>query len=835
MKTDPKNGFLANVLIASAVGCLVAAYFLRSAPIEEPVSFSLPLPAVLTSAPEKKPPAVREVTKKTLKRKPRQLASRSSNRRVLLSVSKETLRRQRFMEAELSATDLESREGINSLSFEEEALALALDSSSPSSDLGDLRTSETQVEVEFYVGNGIADVPYVEKIGTIVPNTFEALRESLDAVKSDPLVSAVFVGFAKPEIVRPSATLKKRAAKRQKQVAGASATPNAPSFEPAAVPLPSEKPPVLNLGPQLASLGRTPEVAVQSNRERALEPERAEEATVVAEGSLSQRAVNTLSSQVQLDPFAALSAAPFESDLFGRVFLAPDLEGWLAKEKGHIELYLQPLKSRDPQGTRFLSFHFPQDSFRESADVLKGRYRLVAGIFRPGDIDSPYAEIVHPEEINALTARSQVKFSLATKNLKVVSSPNSGERNRVRIFVSLFQGASAEYDTPTSIAGAEVKVLGFPEYGVLISNTEGNLEIPHFPSHSQAILEVRAKNYYRTFRTVPVFGGDVHVPLYMVQKQQIALLSALVRAPQQGRLSVAMGRVFDPETRNPLAGQTIELKDQPQNRGHYFRFFGPSETSRTTTSTGFYTDFNIQPAFRYWLRPDSQQRTFRMNVEESAAYYTELGRGGSKSFFGRLVDPNCGKVAGARVWLVGDEEFEAVSREDGTFEIPGIDFPSGVLAIDVKAPGYRLTRHTVEWNPRQTAATKDLFMVQERFVEQGLEFAQSRVFGPAPSSGQASGSIIGGAYGSLFEQETGCLEVQLWAIKQDKVVDPEHGPYPLVGGGGEKICVNQSHPGFTYINLPPAEYLLKWKESSGKALGSRVIHVGMERDSVCVN
>ncbi len=834
MKQKSKNGFFANVLLLSAFVCFVAAYFLRTTPIEEPVSIAPPLPVVLIAPPAKKSIASPVVKKKAPARKLAAATGWASKRKVLSSASKESRRRQRFMEAELSAVDLENREGTNSLSLEDEALTLALDSSSPSPDLGDLRTSETQVEVEFHVGVGQdLEVPYVEKIGTIVPNRFEDLRTSLEAMKNDPLVSPQFIGFTTPEIVRPAATLKSSRPKPAKRVATLPAPvpplPIVPS--PVSAAAPPRPPGSLNLSPQVASLGLTPEVAALTSRASA---PAAESVSAVPADPLPKRSVSTLNSHVQQDPYASLAASAFDTDLFGRVSLAPDLDAWLTKEKGHIELYLQPVKSRDPQGTRFLSFHFPQDSFRESAEVLKGRYRLIAGVFRPGDIDSPYAEIVYPEEINALTARSQVKFYLSTQNFKVVSSPSGGERNRVKIFISLFQGASAEYDTPTSIAGAEVKVLGFPEYGTLRSDSEGNLEVPHFPSHSQMIVEVRAKGYYRTFRTVPVFGGDVHVPVYMVQKHQVALLGALVQAPQNESLSVAMGRVFDPETRNPLAGQTVDLKDQPSNRGHYFQFFGTPDTTRTTTSTGFYSDFNIQPAFRYWLRPESTQRTFRMNVEASAAYYTELGRGGSKSFFGRLVDANGGKVVGASIWLVGDEGFEAVSGDDGVFEVPGIDFPSGVIALDVKAPGYRLTRHTVEWNPRQTAATKDLFMVKEHFVEQGLELARSRVFGPPSRQKQASGSIIGGAYGSLFQEEAGCLEVELWSSKLNKVVDSEHGPYPLVGSS-EKLCVSQSHPGFTYLNLPPAEYLLKWKSASGKALGSRVVHVGMDRDSVCVN
>jgi len=63
---------------------------------------------------------------------------------------------------------------------------------------------------------------------------------------------------------------------------------------------------------------------------------------------------------------------------------------------------------------------------------------LVAGIYRPQDIDGPYAEARYPEEINADTARSHLKFFIGESNMKVVSHPASSDRGRAAIHLSFF-------------------------------------------------------------------------------------------------------------------------------------------------------------------------------------------------------------------------------------------------------------------------------------------------------------------------------------------------------------------------------------------------------------
>jgi hypothetical protein len=770
--------------------------------------------------------------------------------------------RNRFIEEELAAASTDAELAVNSFSPETDALELALEEAAPSLEgLLDPKTNEAQLDVEFSMGPLVdLQLPYVEKFGEIVPNTFDEVRASLRNLTDDtfldrgtltaPKVAERSKSKSRNTVQKrtnpkpSSETVEVRAQAAPRPVPQVAAAPvqefSASAFSPLAITASKSKAaaPSLPVGPRLAmALPSLPEVSesvpsLPVTRTAAVGDPASRVSKVVEQSLAIQR-----TPVVVPDPYEGLNQTSFETDLFGRVKLSAALEAWLAKEKGHLELYLQPLHSRDPQSTRYLSFHYPQDSFRESAAVLKGRYRLVAGVFRPGDIDSPYAEIEHPEEINAVTARSHIKFFADVKQFKILSAPDKGQRRQVQIHLSFFKGASPDYEVPTPIANAEVKVVGYPEYGVLKSDADGNLTIPHFPTHSQAVLEVRAKNYYRTFRTVPVFSGDARVPIYLVLKEQVkAITENLVRVKQAEGLSVAMGRVFDPETRNPLAGQEILLKDQPPQRGHYFRFFTPTfELSRTTTDTGFFSDFNMGSAFRFWKRVASSLRTFRHLILESAGYYFELGRGGQRAFEGRLVNPQGKGISDARVWLVGDEEFEVQTDDQGRFVIPAIDFQSGVIAIDVFAPGYRLTRHTVPWNPRQVRGAVDLFMVQESLVELSLETVYSQLQGPRPREVEKLGTILGGAHGALFDKADGCLRAELWSVNSGTQVSIDHGPFALRGSAADVLCLTRNHPGFNFVDLAPGEYLLKWKDDSKHALGSRVIHVGMGRDSVSVN
>jgi hypothetical protein len=757
-------------------------------------------------------------------------------------------------------------------------------------DYTEKRTAPVQVDVELALGVTFPDeLPYREVVGTYQKDDFSQIRASFDELKdpeftvwkspreSEPVLVAPKARKAVPKFARVAAQPKARGkvapaqgwtakpslsfnyvppavldataelSSIQKPSVGLQASPSeaAPELAVPTTPKVSSAAPV-NVGPSLATLAApvstTPRANTSDITSAVPKPRVSTDAMATQSKAVSRSAVSLVEAAD-----AAFDQTPFESDLYGRVTFSSEFSAWLSAQKGHVELYLQPVGSRDPQGTRYLSYRYPQSDFRDKAASLKGRYRLVAGIYRVQDVDGPYAEAVYQEEVNARTARGHLRFHIESRDLKVTSQASSSDRRHATVHLSFFEGASADYREPHEIADAEVRVIGYEkEYGILHADASGNLAIAAVPTHSDLAIEVRAKDYYRTFRTIHVFGSDAHLPVYMVSKDKVAAMTrALVGVRQGQSAALIMGRVFDPESRNPLEHERIELTDHPSQNGSYFSFFG--EPGRTS-STGFYSFFNVAPAFRYVTRPDVDKRALRLYMRESSAYYVELGRGGMRSFHGRLTDPNLngttGNVAGAKIRLVGDDSFETRTGPDGRFEIPGIDFPSGMLAIDIEAPpqgpAYSLTRHTVAWNPRQAASVQDLFVVQDRFVSHSLNSAYSSDFGPNPVSierSTASGNLIGGAYGALFDQAPNCLGVQLWSVDTGLPVAEGHGPYPFIAGtgGSGPLCLTRSAPGFTFQNLPPGEYLMKWTSENGHSIGSRIVHIGMGRDSISVN
>lgn len=807
---------------------------------------------------------------------PRPLAKRhvQKNRRAVLARAKAQIEFNRYLESELAVESADESMAINAEQPELLALGSALEEPSLAGGSFDAKTQETQVDVQLALDlPPLEQVPVLETAGVLEKNDFAQIRSELSSLSEPQFYSHKFIEAPRPrtKAKKPSArVISSRKAPAQIDVAevvDATISMKAPEVVDATTPMkaPEEANPAPSSAPSIPFM-RLPDAesdpiqAIRSSRVASLDPSLSSSNSVAEPDPTPSNSPTALSAedsallQAKLASILPVSAKEvrvvtdtqenervFDTDLFGRVVVGAKLKQWLKAERAHIELYLQPLHTRDPQQTRYLSFAYPQESFRDEAKALRGRYELVAGIFRPSDLDSPYAEIRYPQEINADTARQHLKFHLDTdtKGFSVLTR-SGGERRNSQVFLSFFKGAQGNYETPAAIPFAEVKVIGFPEFGVLHADKNGDLVLPPVPNYSQLAVEVRAKGYYRTFRTIPIFAGDVHQPIYLGTKSQLMTLAKqLAGVSQLEALAQVLGRVFDPASRNPLENERVELVDHAPSRGSYFRFFSDSLLAHVTTMTGFFSYFNVASAFRYLERPDSNKRTLRVNVRPSSAYYVELGRGGMRALRGRLVDPNGSvPVAGAKIQLVGDSAFETLSDADGKFSIPGIDFPSGMIAVDVSAPNYRLTRHTIPWNPRQTDSEKDLFMVRDRFIEESIASSQSASVGPNPEkfgSAENTGNIVAGTYHKLFEQNEGCISVELWSVDQQQVMPSEHGPFPFRGSTQGPLCLTKDRPGFNFLNLPPGEYMLKWKNKEGQTLGAQIDHVGMGRDSVAVN
>ena len=718
---------------------------------------------------------------------------------------------------------------------------------------------ETQIDIELELGVTYPEEqPYREVVGEFVQNDFSEIRKNLAALKLAEMAVAPVNEEKKPELVAPKARAQKKAPKRVARAKPA-----------AAEALPTSEPPV----PQVLELIPPPATVVAQTPAQALpQPRRAqpENIPVVTQSPVLDASADLgevygppapVPMRVELpvpvpvvEESMQAPADTFDTDLHIRL-AAPDrkLRKFLRENGAHLELYLQPIGKRT--GTHPLIAEQDIDlgsleavsevrTYHEYAAALSGRYRLVAGIYRAHDKEQPYKQIFYPEEINRQTARRQVVFVPRFGDLRAVTG-RTGE-GTTSLVLSLFQGGSPDFDQArvlqenSDLAGARARLIGFPERELYTANAKGNIFIPDLAPHSQYIVEIRAKDHYRTYQAIPVYGTDSYQHVFLVSKKQAANLATLSGAQQFGG-SVLMGRVFDPVTRFPKEDVRVDLV------GHnpaltYFKLFQADPREPRTSSLGFFDFFGIESftPVRHVFRPDQDARIFETLIEPGSGYYVELGRAGQHSFKGRLYDPNRGAVVGARVRLAGDTEFEDSTDVDGAFEIPGVDFPAGVISLEVDAPGYRPSRHMAAWNPLRANQTQTFFQVQDHFVEESLALSRLTSFGPNPrylAEKRGTGNLIAGAYGGLFKGlgAEDCLRAELWSVETARVVDAGHGPFAFLSETQAPVCLRPEAPGVSFTELPEGRYLLKWTDDAGQMRGSRVIHISSGFDTLAVN
>jgi len=300
------------------------------------------------------------------------------------------------------------------------------------------------------------------------------------------------------------------------------------------------------------------------------------------------------------------------------------------------------------------------------------------------------------------------------------------------------------------------------------------------------------------------------------------------KRPQAAEKALVFGRLFDPNTREPRADLKASLVGR---RGHALYFGALPDTKLTqTTGTGAFAFFNIDPALRSVGREGSP--SFHLfSALPGHAYYFESGRAGSKTLKGQLTDPYRNQKVVGVVKVVGSPT-QVETNAFGEFEIENIELPPGILTLEVEAEGYPTSWHTLSWNPRSSHQKQILYLPEADLLNESRE-SIARV-GEAPGTA----SIFGGAEKGFFEDQKGCVLVSL-EDDQGRGVSKEKGPYPLYSDpqfeSTRKLCLYSSRPGFAFYQLPPGQYLLKWKNSKGKLLRSHVIRVGMDRVSIVVN
>ena len=176
-------------------------------------------------------------------------------------------------------------------------------------------------------------------------------------------------------------------------------------------------------------------------------------------------------------------------------------------------------------------------------------------------------------------------------------------------------------------------MIGFPEWGAFSTDSEGNVRIPKVPGRSELLVEASAPGYYPTYRTIPTFSTNVYVPIYLISKDKVDVITRYFsRSPQQESRGIVMGRVFDPLSRSR---KRMRLSTLPRKKGPIYIGALPDPSLQATTDTGLFGFFNVVPTFRALSRPG--KFPFLLNVRPNSAEYIEFGRGGKKNLSGRLI------------------------------------------------------------------------------------------------------------------------------------------------------------------------------------------------------
>ena len=517
--------------------------------------------------------------------------------------------------------------------------------------------------------------------------------------------------------------------------------------------------------------------------------------------------------------------------IYGEIEAEEAALAWLTSHRGHIELYLNRVGSKDPQDTIFLiDYQFPQSgrTFELDGTGMQGNYQLVAGVYTPTSA-VPVAQIVYPKTISADNYKDNIYLVIKKEALIVSPGRDEAQRqeNSVPLTLTLFDGAPGNYRKPKSITG-EISVVGFPELGTFNADKEGNIRINKLPVGSEYVIEAKAPGYYPTRQIVPIFSTAAYAPIYLIEKDKVeAITKYFTKKPQEELKAVLMGRVYNLKTKAPLAGETLSLSHR-KGQAVYFGAL-PDLNLKTTVDTGLFGFYNIESSMRSVAR-DSEKHSLLLSVDPNHGYFIELGRGGVKNFSGRLSDPFAGHDVVGTVQLVGDSFQPLETLENGKFKIENLDLPPGIITLEAVAEGYPRTWYTVPWNTREPEKERSLYMIERDLLRESAQRV-ARV-----GHDKNTGVIIGGAHTSLFKKGRRKIQITLLKINGN-VMPAEHGPFSLsqIPKNKAAFLLTAKNPGFAFFNVPPGEYLLKMAGDSGATFRSHVVRVGVERVSVVVN
>ena len=521
--------------------------------------------------------------------------------------------------------------------------------------------------------------------------------------------------------------------------------------------------------------------------------------------------------------------------VYGIFTVDPKLDSELAAVKGHIELHLVPVDRTDAttKDTKFIDYSYPSaehgDDFTIPAGTLHGNYRLYARVYLP-DVGPPVASIPYRDIVTPFT-REQIKFHISKRQYDdyftyAAKIPSSD----LFLHLSVFEGVQGNPKLPKRIANAEVRVLGFPEWGVFTSDPDGNVRIPKVPSHSELLIAVKASGYYATDRVVPIFAVDPVAVVYLIPKDTVqSITEYFTKALQSENKSVVMGRVFDPLSRKFLKGEKISLQYR-KGPALYIDAL-PNLTLSATSSTGLFGFFNIVPSIRSVFREALGKWSYLLNIRPNSGYFVDIGRDGKKDLKVRLFDTLNGVQPEARLRVVGNEKEVLETDGKGTVVFSDLDIPSGIFPVEVDSPNYPRFIYSIPFDPQEKIDEAKLFLADEKlFKDSHQEFARISQLDPS------KGAVMGGAEPSLFASVKGCVSIELLDSEQ-RPVPKRNGPFTWGKRTDDRngLCLNAQNPRYAFYELPPGQYLSRWVTQEGKVLRAHVFYVGKNRPAMVIN
>jgi len=534
----------------------------------------------------------------------------------------------------------------------------------------------------------------------------------------------------------------------------------------------------------------------------------------IAEGQV--RVVPPTEDRKAIDP----QRTAIEERLQGRLELSDKVIDWVEMRDAFIELSLVRVGNLSSQGTLPVNYHFPEQEFNSDPINQKGEFWLQANFYPNNHAEALSLPIFYKEKISAATQNKFIHFSIDEVMLeKAIQGMQAAPSNGVW-FTSIFYKVDPGKDKPNlsaksqlenRVTQGEISFVGFPKWGSYRIEADGTSRAA-LPARSELLAKVTAPGYYPTYQIIPTFSSAINSYIYLTNEVELDPIIRYFTGQPQAKLDLLSPgmiflRTFNPATFEPLGQVPIDISHANS----------ANRLLPATSATGFGGFTNVVPSMRVINRGE-EYPVWLTHVPEGSAQYVEYGRGGMRTLVGKVVSLGGEAIGPVRVRLAGDKnkKSETWSDDVGNFRIRSLDFPPGVVTLEIEVPGSAgFVWYNLSYDPAQPESTRKVFV--------------------SPSSRRLANEnenlgVVEGALDTSFFRGNDCVYVHM-IDTSGAPVSREHGPFPLNADRDEKnpYCVPRTADARSYlkfVNLRDGEYIYNVESASGKLLRTHVLRVG---------